>query len=405
MSPKTSFLTLLTLTTTIACSDKNLEANASGEGSEPNQEDTGSDNSGDDADEGSDDTGEGSDDTGEGSDDTGEGSDDTGEGSDDTGTVEDVQVPPTPEAFNDLTLSARDDQTQVFDVLASDWSFIDGEQGSSLMFQPNSFSSTDGDPVTGEVQIQFIEIFDKGSMLVTDMPSIGQLPSGDVAQLISGGEHYVGATQDGEALTMNSSFELTAPAENTGDVDWGMGLFRAEVSDGVPAELDDQAVWIEQAAGAEDADVDGEGDAFGINRGEGPDGAGTNYWMLSGQFGWTNIDRWYSDPRPKTTINVAVPEGWDDSNSAVYLSYDGEPTALARMDTFDEATGYFSEHYGLLPIGLEVHLIFVTESEGDWSYAIQGATIVDGHLSSFASAEDLIETDTEGLVNVINALP
>ena len=387
MSIKISFLTMLALTTTIGCSGEAPKANDSDEGSEPSQEDTGSDNSGE------------ADDTGA---DTGETGDDTGEG---TGTIEDVQVPPTPDAFNELTLSARDEQTQEFSVLASDWTSLEGEQGSTLFFMPNSFSAADGAPVTGEVQIQFIEIFDKGSMLVTDMPSIGQLPSGDVAQLISGGEHYVGATKDGEALTMNSSFQLTAPAANTGGPDWGMGLFRAEVSDGVPADLDDQAVWIEQNTGEADADAGDEGDQFGINRGNGGEGAETNYWMLSGEFGWTNIDRWYSDPRPKTTINVSVPDGWDDANSAVYLSYDGEPTALARMDTYDEATGHFSEHYGHIPIGLEVHLIFVTESEGDWSYAIQGATIVDGHLSSFESAEDLVETDTEGLVNAINALP
>jgi hypothetical protein len=388
MSTKNTFLTMLALSTTIACSGESPKATASDDGTNSSQNDTGSDIS---------------------EDDTGTESDDTGgaivDSEDDTGTIEDVQVPPTPEAFNELTLAARDDETQVFSVLASDWTSLEGEQGSTLFFQANSFSTADGGPVTGEVQIQFIEIFDKGSMLVTDMPSIGQRPSGEVAQLISGGEHYVGATKDGEALTLNSSFQLTAPADNTGGADWDMGFFRAEVSDGVAAGLDDQALWVEQNTGEADADVEGEGDEFGINRGEGGDGAETNYWMLSGQFGWTNIDRWYSDPRPKTTINVTVPEGWDDTNSAVYLSYDGEPTALARMDTYDEATGYFSEHYGLIPIGLEVHLILVTESEGDWSYAIQAATIVDGHLSSFGSVEDLIETDTDGLVNAINALP
>jgi hypothetical protein len=388
MSTKNTFLTMLALSTTIACSGEGPKATASDDGTNSSQNDTGSDIS---------------------EDDTGTESDDTGgaivDSEDDTGTIEDVQVPPTPEAFNELTLAARDDETQVFSVLASDWTSLEGEQGSTLFFQANSFSTADGGPVTGEVQIQFIEIFDKGSMLVTDMPSIGQRPSGEVAQLISGGEHYVGATKDGEPLTLNSSFQLTAPADNTGGADWDMGFFRAEVSDGVAAGLDDQALWVEQNTGEADADVEGEGDEFGINRGEGGDGAETNYWMLSGQFGWTNIDRWYSDPRPKTTINVTVPEGWDDTNSAVYLSYDGEPTALARMDTYDEATGYFSEHYGLIPIGLEVHLIFVTESEGDWSYSIQAATIADGHLSSFDSAEDFIETDTDGLVNAINALP
>ena len=43
-------------------------------------------------------------------------------------------------------------------------------------------------------------------MLVTDMPSTGQLPTGELAQLISGGEHYVGATQDGEELRLNGTF-------------------------------------------------------------------------------------------------------------------------------------------------------------------------------------------------------
>ena len=391
MFTKNPFIVVLALTTTMACNTKNSAEADIDEGSESSQEDTGSDSSADE----------------EG--DTGENSDDSGESGDDTGgeveNLDDVQQPPTPGAFNELTLAARDDETQVFSVLASDWTSLEGEQGSTLFFQANSFSTADGGPVTGEVQIQFIEIFDKGSMLVTDMPSIGQRPSGEVAQLISGGEHYVGATKDGEALTLNSSFQLTAPVDNTGGADWDMGFFRAEVSDGVAAGLDDQALWVEQNTGEADADVEGEGDEFGINRGEGGDGAETNYWMLSGQFGWTNIDRWYSDPRPKTTINVTVPEGWDDTNSAVYLSYDGEPTALARMDTYDGVTGYFSEHYGLIPIGLEVHLIFVTESEGDWSYAIQAATIADGHLSSFDSAEDFIETDTDGLVNAINALP
>ncbi len=100
-----------------------------------------------------------------------------------------------------------------------------------------------------------------------------------------------------------------------------------------------------------------------------------------------------------------MPEGYDDTNCAVYLSYDNEPTALAGFDTYDGVTELFSEHYGLIPIGLEVHVILVTEFEGQWSYAIQAETIVDGQLTSFPSVDDLIETDMEGLTAVINDLP
>ena len=385
MTTQNTFLMMIALSTSVACSDKAPSPDEPSAGSDPAQDDTGADNSEDTGDEG----------------------EDTGDEGEDTGEIVDVQAPPTPEAFAALALDARDAQVQVFSISSSDWNYIEGEQGSTLFFWPNSFSTPGGTVVTGDVQIELIEIFDKGSMLVTDMPSIGQRPSGEMAQLISGGEHYVGATKDGGTLTMNSTFQLTAPAENTGEVDWDMGLFRAEVSEGVPAERDDQAVWIEEGVGMEDDGATEDGEGFGIDRGEGGggDGADTMYWMLSDEFGWTNIDRWYSDPRPKTTINVAVPDGWDDTNSAVYLSYDGEATALARMDTYDDDTELFSEHYGLIPIGLEIHVIFVTESEGDWSYTIQSTTIVDGHLTTFASANDLIETDTDGLVDAINALP
>jgi hypothetical protein len=241
----------------------------------------------------------------------------------------------------------------------------------------------DGNPAVGPVQVELIEIFDKGSMLVTDMPSVGQLPTGEKALLVSGGEHYVGATQNGEDLRLHGSFSLNTPADNTGGLDEDMRLFRAD---------GDGDAWVEE----EDEKALRIGDA---------DGGGAGYMALSGEFGWTNIDRWYSDSRPKTTIHISVPDGWDDSNSVVYLSYDGESNALARMDTYDDSTGLFSEHYGLIPIGLEVHIIFVTELDGEWSYAIQGTTITDGHLTEFTSAESLIETDTDGLVQAINVLP
>lgn len=380
MTTKTSFVMMLALTTSVAC-DLDL-------GDEISTDKPGSDTPDTDADEDTDVDPDLSDD------DTG---DDDGE---DTGDIADVQAPPSADDFNALALDARDAYTQVYDVDTAGWTTVIGEEGTELFFFPDSFMKADGTLADGDVQLELIEIFDKGAMLVTDMPSTGQLPSGELAQLISGGEHYVGATQEGEELRLNGTFQMTTPASNTGGPDMEMNMFRAEVDVGVPAGRDDQAVWVEEEADRE---------AFGIaGEGGGADGSGsaeTMYWAISDQFGWSNIDRWYSDPRPKTTINIDVPDGWDDTNSAVYLSYDGEATALARMDTYDDTTGMFSEHYGLIPIGLQVHLIFVTESEGDWSYAIQGATIVEDHVTTFATADDFIETDTDGLVAAINALP
>ena len=286
---------------------------------------------------------------------------------DDDSAVSNVQAPPAPEDFEALALYARQDLLQSYTVDVNALGYINGEQGTVLSFLgPDSLSHQDGSPVTGNVTVELLEVFDKGTMLVANMPSMGQMPDGWIAQLVSGGEHFVNATQGDEQLVLNTGFILTAP--------------------------------VDEEVG---------GDEFMINQtDDDPTGnGGLQYWSLSSQFGWSNIDRWYSDPRPKTTIHVDVPEGFDDTNCAVYLSYDNEPTALANFDTYDASTELFSEHYGLIPIGLEVHVILVTEFEGQWSYAIQAETIVDGQLTTFPSAAALIETDMEGLSAVINGLP
>ncbi len=312
-----------------------------------------------------------------------------------------VQLPPGPDDFRSLAIEARRDLLQTFTMDAAGLTLIEGAQGTTLsFFGPDSLQNSAGDTVTGDVTIELIEVFDKGTMLVTDMPSIGQLPSGEIAQLVSGGEHFINATQDGEQLELRDGFFMTAPVAVTETEAGRMTMFRPVDEDGDELGFEGQGVWVE-----EEVDLDG----FGVAGEQGTDGnarvASTEYWAFSSQFGWSNIDRWYSDPRAKTTIHVEVPAGWDDSNCAVYLSYDNEPTALARFDSYDAAEELFTEHYGLIPIGLEVHVILVTESEGEWSYAVQAQTIEEDHLVVFDSAAALIETDMAGLTAVINGLP
>lgn len=316
--------------------------------------------------------------------------------------------PPSADAFAALGVDARDALTQVhvFDPEAG--ATVEGEQGTRVVLAAGSVVLPDGSRPTGRAELEMIEVFDKGSMLVTNMPSIARAPSGDVLQLVSGGEHYLSATAGGEELRLTNGVQLTVPADATGGPDPAMTLFRAEVDTapegewseemssqvGTPAGRDDEALWVEQ----DDA-------RMRVRIVDGGDAVGPQYHTILSAFGWTNIDRWYSDPRPKTSIHVAVPEGWDDANCEVYLSYDGEPTALARMDVFDAETGLFTEHYGQIPVGLEVHIVFVTEEDGQWSYAIEGTTIEEDHVTVFDNPEALVAADTEGLIAAINALP
>lgn len=247
-----------------------------------------------------------------------------------------------------------------------------------------------GNPVTsGQVAIEYAEVFDRGTMLVTDKTTMGKLPNGDMALIISGGEFYINAKQNGQQLDITCPMQLTIPASLTGGLETGMSLWDGTID--AEGNLD----WDEQdTAGAPQGNgVFGEGQ-----------GANAQYIAFLNDFGWTNVDRFYSDPRPKTTILVQVPTGYNFQNSGVYLHYDGEGSALAKLDTFNATTNQFSEHYGQVPIGLQAHVIFVTEDGGNYRYAIKSVTVAAADVYVFTDGETTVGTEAQ-LIAAINALP
>lgn len=277
---------------------------------------------------------------------------------------------------------------QTFVVSASSGGNITGELGTVVKFNSNAFLSQNGDIITGNVNAELIEIYDRSSMLLTKKTTMGRNEDGTLAMLVSGGEFYVNAFQDGEQLKPASGFTIMAPTANTGDIDQDMRLFRGvEECTGDSCEF----AWEEE----KDRGIE-------VGEFQGTGGFQTAYFAFQNQFGWTNIDRWYNDPRPKTTIFVDVPEGFDNSNCAVFIVYDGEPTALGRFDKYDEDKGMFTEHYGLIPIGLEVHFILVSIIDEKIHYAVQGAVITENHVEIM---EEVSPVTKEDLVALIDALP
>ena len=297
---------------------------------------------------------------------------------------------PTKLEFSNLRTTKLSDLKQefLFNAENGTTTFI-SEKGVSLLIN-GACLRRNGDPVTGEVNITFIEIFDKGNMLTTNKPTMGLLPSGDKSMLVSGGEFLVEVRQDGVKLQTNCGFQLNIPTSLTGGDDNEMSLWKGIINE----ETDDLA-W----RGLGTDVLGGNGEIF---IGDGKES--NEYYTFFNQFGWSNVDRFYNDPRPKTTILVAVPNQYNYTNSAVYLSYDGENTGLANLDSYSAETGLFSEHYGQIPIGLECHVIFATEADGDWRYAIKKVTIVADETISF-SLEEMTTTTNTQFTQLINELP
>lgn len=299
---------------------------------------------------------------------------------------ETVETPATAAEFANIRQVALDKITQKFTMTAENGvKTFTSEKGVKITINGNCLTK-DGNPVTGEVKIEYAELFDKGNMLVTNKPTMGIMPDGNRNLLISGGEFFIKATQNGKELATTCNITLQVPTSLTDGVDTAMTLWKGIIDD------EGNLAW-------EDARK-----ADGTNGGKGGVEAGQNsYYVSFGNFGWTNVDRFYSDPRPKTTILADAPDGYDNTNSAIYLSYDGEGNnALAKLDTYT-AQGLFSEHYGQIPVGLACHVIFVTEENGNWRYAIKGVTVQANDVYTFTMAETTVGTEAQ-LIAAINAI-
>ncbi|WP_157429253.1 hypothetical protein [Aequorivita sublithincola] len=292
--------------------------------------------------------------------------------------IENIFVAPTVAQFKNLRDLALAQHTETATFNAEDGVTFTSNDGAQINI-PAGCLTNNGNPVTGAVELTFIDLYAKNDMMATNKPTMGLMPSGDKALLITGGEFFIDVRQNNTLLESSCGFHLLVPFDNTGGEDSEMIMWTGVIDE------NGNLTWEEN----ENMELFAQG---------------ANYFVFGNEFGWTNIDRFYSDPRPKTTMKVKVPEGFDFENSAVYLSYDGEPNALAQLDAYISETKVFSEHYGQIPIGLEAHIIFATAEGDDWRYAIQAVTISANQIYTFTMQDTQVDT-YENLVAAINALP
>lgn len=295
-----------------------------------------------------------------------------------------INIAPGAAAFKSIRDNTLQGLTQNFAVEAGTGMVsLTSEKGVKINILTNNLF-VNGILVTGTVDVAFIEIFDGGTMAAANKSTMGRKPDGNLAMLLSGGQFYINLTKDGQQVDFNGLISLEVPAALTGDINPDMSLWEGTVEDSIAG--NGNIVW-NPAANAQGMGLDLDNDL---------------YYMYLGSFGWANVDCFYNDPRQKTTLLAQVPQGYNNTNATVYLSYDGQGNALAQLDTF-LPNGYFSEHYGQIPIGLQCHAIFMTESNGQYRYAIKPVTIVENGIISFTLAETVVGSK-EALIAAIRAV-
>lgn len=239
------------------------------------------------------------------------------------------------------------------------------DAGCEFRFSKNGFTKN-GEPVSGEINVEVIEIFDKGTMAIT-----GAHTMTDDSILISGGEFRVEAYQDGDDLDYDFTYRVEVPSSLSGDYSEDMQLFVMQESMNISPN------WISAPNISDIWGVFGQSDT-------------SSYSLNLSGFGWFNCDKFLDDPRPRTKLDIKLPSQFDDDNSRVFLAIKGETSSLGVATL------------GKYPIGLDVHLIFIAEVENQFLYQIISGPVSEDEYKF--DRDKMQSVNPDELKDIINGL-
>jgi len=278
-----------------------------------------------------------------------------------------------PIALKNFFIDNEKQGIQQFSIDVANPQLITGNGGLQLQFYPNAFETAAGASVTGNVDIELIEIYEKTDMILMNKPTMGQNWNG-LAPLVSAGEFKITASQNGNELELKqwNSYSATIPAAN--GIDPNMELFYG-------SNANDTLIWVP----ADSSLIGGQGNA---------------YTALFDSLGWINCDIFMNDPNPLTNVDVEIPTGFTNQTCALYVSFDGLNSVTSFYNYANSI--YSSGPSYQLPTGLNVHFIAVAVINNVPNATIVSSTITANHYEIIPA---LTATTLAQLTADIQALP
>lgn len=261
----------------------------------------------------------------------------------------------------------RVEHTQSFTVNSSQYQTVKGVNGTVIRFAPNTFVTSSGQAVTGDLKVELLEVLDKSSMLTN-----GVATESNGEMIISGGELKLTVSQNGENLVVANGLNGPAIYVPTNQSDPNMDLFVGNEDD------NGDVTWTIT-------------DSLNINS---TTGDSLNFsdssvvWdypeyyyfdFNTPNLGWINCDFFWNNPDQKITVNAQASEAkFTMENTVFYIVYDNY-NSVGGMADYDN-DGIFTQ--GEIPVNLDITIVAISEIDGQFHYGELGATTVDDQVYS-----------------------
>ncbi|MES2587549.1 MAG: hypothetical protein V4622_01135 [Bacteroidota bacterium] len=260
---------------------------------------------------------------------------------------------------------------QYFTINAQEGGVITTANGTVYNIKPNSLTNEKGVLISGNVEVEIIEIKNKSEMILNHKATMGLLANGKMSPLVSGGENYLKISQNNNELLPKEGIEVTVKSQK---VDEDMEMFNGEINE------KNQINWTQTNTKPK------------INA--------DSYTYIQRRLGWCNIDKFYEDTRPNTEIFVKLPKEYDINNAIVYVSFDGNENLLAELSQFQN--GLFTNRNAFSPIGAKIHVIAVSNSGNEWLCSVKATTIEEKMIIEM---NDLLPNSEETMLTILKNIP
>ncbi len=254
-----------------------------------------------------------------------------------------------------------------------DGSVIFTDDGNIITIPANTFV-LDGNPVEGDVEFEYIELMDKGLMMLY---GVSTTTTSDFLE--SEAVFYFDASQNGNKLSLNPNLgiRVNIPSDSVSNE---TRFFFGEENE------DELFVWEE---------AEPQGDLWNQVRIsewtiQGQDGFG--YEFQTTELDWINCDIYYNIPDDqKTDVCVQMPDlVYGNVNTQVYMVINDRNSFVMLQG--DPNTKQFCEPYGLTPIGSDVTFISISRlNDGSTHFGMKNAIITEGYLTGLSPEEKSLE--------------
>jgi len=236
----------------------------------------------------------------------------------------------TPRANSLTTLFAANVElaTQDFLVDAVSGGSVTGAKGTFVTFQPNAFRDGNGNAVTGMVDVELVEVQSIGDMIWLNKQT-GGMNGGQEEPLVSGGQIYLNASQNGDELNLVSGGSFVSMVDNTPD----------------PA--------MELFSGTEDNAGNLVWDPFNTQPALQVDTFG--YSFPNDSLGWINCDYFANWTGALTDVSITVPGGYDNTNTVVWVAFPSI-NSITSVNTFSNGVYMLSGGYQV-PVGFDIVIV------------------------------------------------